>query len=129
VRRIVADGHTLFKPLCARHAHLDALDRAEERHVAVAAASIVAKVRRDELFHTIAARYRHTFGEVRGNGYVNAATRAFLRAYIEHHRGLPPEGRRSWPWHFARDLLGEGFDPLAELGPDGGANDLPRDQA
>lgn len=118
VRRIVADGHKLFRPLCAAHPHLDALDHAEERHVAVAAASIIAKVRRDELFRTVADRYRHGFGEIRGNGYVNSATRAFLRAYITRYGALPPEGRRSWPWEFARDLLGEAFDPLAELPPD-----------
>ena len=120
-RRIVCDGHKLFKPLCALHPHLEARDRGEEHHVAVAAASIVAKVRRDELFMTIAARYRDDFGEIRGWGYLNAATRRFLRAYIERHRALPPEGRRSWPWYFARDLLGEEFDPLAELGPLEGA--------
>jgi ribonuclease HII len=116
-RRIVADGEKLFRPLCARFPHLDALDRGEERHVAVAAASVLAKVRRDELFQKIAARYTPTFGPVRGGGYMNDATRAFLRAYIERHGTLPPEGRRSWPWEFARDLLGS-YDPLAEIPDD-----------
>jgi ribonuclease HII len=118
VRRIVADGQKLFRPLCARHPHLDALDHGEERHVAVAAASVLAKVRRDELFARIAARYAPDFGEIRGGGYVNEATRAFLRAYIERHRALPPEARRSWPWEFARDLLGRNFDPLADVPDD-----------
>jgi ribonuclease HII len=112
-RRIVCDGERLFSPLCERYAHLDALDHGESHHAAVAAASILAKVRRDELWLRIAQRYASEFGELveRGGGYVNAATRAFLRAYIKKHRALPPEARRSWPWHFARDLLGKRFDP------------------
>ena len=114
-RRIVADGARLFAPLKARHAHVDALDSAEDQHVAVAAASILAKVRRDEIFGKIAQRYRPAFGSLRGNGYVNAGTTEFLRAYIERHRALPPEGRRSWPWEFARDLLGDDYDVWAGL--------------
>jgi ribonuclease HII len=121
-RRIVADGERLFAPLRHLHPRFDALDHGEERHVAVAAASVVAKVRRDELWAKIAARYRPGFGGLvdKGGGYVNAATRAFLRAYIERHRALPPEARRSWPWGFAFDLLGDRFDPLADV-PDDGA--------
>ncbi|MSP61940.1 MAG: hypothetical protein EXR72_16725 [Myxococcales bacterium] len=118
VRRIVADGEKLFRPLCARHPHLEAVDRAEERHAAVAAASVLAKVRRDELFGRIAARYQPHFGPIRGGGYMNDATRAFLRAYIERTGAPPPEGRRSWPWEFARDLLGATYDPLAEIPDD-----------
>ena len=123
LRRVVADGERLFSPLRAEHPRLDALDRGEEQHVSVAAASVLAKVRRDELFAKIAARYRPAFGDLvdRGGGYVNAGTRAFLRAYIERHRALPPEGRRSWPWTFAHDLLGDGFDPF-----DGIADDRPQ---
>ncbi len=114
-RRIVADGQKLFQPLRQQHLHLDALDHGEEQHVAVAAASLVAKVRRDELFLRIAQRYNHEYGPVRGGGYMNDATRVFLRAYIERHRRPPPEGRRSWPWEFARDLLGDDYDPAAEI--------------
>lgn len=111
-RRIVADGKRLFAPLGSAWPQLDALDHGEEQHVAVAAASVLAKVRRDAIFLKIAARYA-AYGPLCGGGYVNPGTRAFLRAYIERHRALPPEGRRSWPWTFAADLLGDGFDPCA----------------
>jgi ribonuclease HII len=97
-RRIIADGRRLFGPLAVEFPHLEARDRAESHHVAVAAASICAKVRRDELFACIAARYAADFGPVEGGGYVNAATRAFARAYIRRHGTLPPEARHSWPW-------------------------------
>ena len=118
VKRIVADGERLFAPLRSLHPRFDALDHGEEQHVAVAAASVMAKVRRDELWGKIAARYRPDFGVIAGGGYVNASTRAFLRAYIERFGGLPPEGRRSWPWTFASDLLGEEFNALADVPDD-----------
>jgi ribonuclease HII len=100
-RRIIADGRRLFAPLCEEFPTLEALDRAESRHVAVAAASICAKVRRDELFACIAARYAE-FGLVAGGGYVNDQTRAFARAYIKRFGALPPEARHSWPWQGVR---------------------------
>jgi ribonuclease HII len=116
--RIVADGKKLFSPLRQRWPQLRAVDEAEQAHCSVAAASILAKVRRDELWHCIERRYRPDFGAIDGMGYVNAATKRFLRAYIERHSSLPPEGRRSWPWDFAHDLLPRGFDPLADVPDD-----------
>ena len=97
-KRIIADGRKLFAELRATFAHMEAIDRGEEYHVAVAAASICAKVRRDELFACIAARYAHEFGAVGGHGYTNAATRTFTRAYVRKYGRLPPEARQSWPW-------------------------------
>jgi ribonuclease HII len=97
-KRIIADGRKLFAALRATFTHMEAVDRGEEFHVAVAAASICAKVRRDELFACIAARYAHEFGQVGGHGYTNAATRAFTRAYVRKYGRLPPEARQSWPW-------------------------------
>ena len=97
-RRLIADGRTLFQPLRAHFPLLEARDRGESAHVAVAAASLCAKVRRDELFACIAARYEPEFGELRGLGYPNAQTRAFTRAFLRRRGELPPEARRSWPW-------------------------------
>ena len=120
-RRIVCDGERLFRPLQARWPQLEALDNGESQHAAVAAASIVAKVRRDELWGKICRRYAPEFGDElvgAGGGYCNAGTRAFLRAYIKRYKRLPPEGRRSWPWDFARDLLGKRFDPWWDVPDD-----------
>ncbi len=97
-RRIVADGARLFSALRQELPHLEARDGGEAVHVAVAAASVVAKVRRDELFACITARYRLEFGVVRGGGYVNPGTQAFTRSYRRRFGGLPPEARASWPW-------------------------------
>ena len=120
-RRIVCDGERLFRPLQARWPHLEAVDGGELEHASVAAASIVAKVRRDQLWGKICRRYAPDFGEDvvgGGGGYCNAPTKAFLRAYIERHGTLPPEARRSWPWDFARDLLGDAFDPWHDVPDD-----------
>jgi ribonuclease HII len=120
-RRIVCDGERLFRPLQARWPHLEALDGGELQHASVAAASIVAKVRRDQLWAKICRRYAPDFGDDvvgAGGGYCNAPTKAFLRAYIARHGALPPEARRSWPWDFARDLLGTSFDPWHDVPDD-----------
>jgi ribonuclease HII len=104
VKRIVADGERLFAPLEREIGHLEAHDFAETVHVSVAAASIIAKDLRDRLFEEIAERYRAEFGEVRGGGYVNAATADFLRRYHERYGCLPEETRRSWGWRVLREL-------------------------
>lgn len=96
--RVVADGRTLFSPLAARYSHLEARDRGESFHVAVAAASICAKAHRDALFDEIALRYQADFGPLRGGGYVNPLTHAFVAEYVRRHGHLPPEARASWPW-------------------------------
>jgi len=96
--RIVADGRTLFSPLAAEFAHLEACDRAESLHTAVAAASICAKAERDRLFAAIAAQYAGDFGPLRGGGYVNPPTCEFVAEFFRRHGHLPPEARKSWPW-------------------------------
>jgi len=97
--RIIADGRALFSPLAGGFPRLEARDCAETAHLAVAAASVCAKVLRDELFARIAARYRMEFGVLGGGGYVNSATCAFVADYVKRYGRLPPEARASWPWH------------------------------
>lgn len=100
---IIADGARLFAPLRRAFPRLCAVDRGESAHVAVAAASIVAKHARDEAFAAIAARYAPQFGPIVGGGYLNAATRRFLDAYARTVGGLPPEARKSWGADKRRD--------------------------
>ena len=106
VKRIVADGLHVFGPLRQQYDRLDVYDDGESAHVAVAAASIVAKDRRDALFAGIVARYEPEFGELRGGGYANAATAEFLRRYYARYGVLPPETRRSWSWSVIAQLDG-----------------------
>jgi ribonuclease HII len=115
VDRIVTDGKVLFGPLSGHFPHLEAWNRGEERHAAVAAASVLAKVRRDEIFGRIAARYQPMFGPVEGGGYVNARTRAFLCDYVRRFGRLPPEARRSWPHVYLDEIVGRPFDPYADV--------------
>lgn len=104
VRRIIADGEKVFGGLQARYPHLEARNFGEKYHVSVAAASILAKVARDERFSGIAARYDDEFGPIRGGGYVNAATADFLRRYYARYRCFPEETRRSWGWKVLTEL-------------------------
>ncbi len=113
--RMFADGARMFAPLCARFPTMTALDRAESHHAAVAAASVIAKTLRDQLFHEICARYSEEFGPIGGGGYVNDPTRKFLRAYCERYRRLPDEARRSWPHPYVVDLIGDTRTPAPQL--------------
>jgi ribonuclease HII len=106
VDRIIADGKRMFAALGLRYSHFESHDRAEEKHAAVAAASVVAKVVRDNRFAQIRARYEADFGPITGGGYANAATRRWLRAYAERHGRLPDEARLTWPHPYVEDLIG-----------------------
>ena len=93
---IICDGANLFRPLQRHFPRLQAVNDGESHHVAVAAASILAKHARDAAFAEICSRYEPEFGPVAGGGYANAATRRFLTAYAQAYGGLPPEARKSW---------------------------------
>ena len=107
IDKIIADGKRMFAPLAARFERFESHDRAEEKHAAVAAASVVAKVIRDERFNRIKQQYEDELGPIAGGGYANAATRRWLRAYVERHGKLPAEARRSWPYPYVIDLIGD----------------------
>lgn len=112
-QRIIADGRALFAPMVTEFRHLQAVDRAEAEHIAVAAASICAKALRDQLFEAIAERYAPDFGVLRGGGYVNRPTLVFVSEYVRRHGRLPPEARKSWPW---RGVPGLGEDNCVATG-------------
>ena len=103
--KIIADGKRMFAALGLRYPQFIWCDRAEDTHASVAAASVVAKVIRDDRFNAIRPRYEPEFGPITGGGYANAATRKWLRAYVERYGKLPQEARLSWPYPLA-DLLG-----------------------
>ncbi len=109
VDRIVCDGERLFSGLKAKYPHLEAVNNGESAHASVAAASVVAKTRRDELFALMQVRYLGEFGEFAGGGYVNPATKRFLVSYANAKNNLPPEARRSWPYEYLKESLGEDF--------------------
>ncbi|WP_435099390.1 ribonuclease HII [Halorubrum sp. N11] len=68
---------------------------ADEDDPIVGAASIVAKVARDERMATIDADYLAYDGV--GSGYPSdPTTRSFLRAYVDDHGDVPDCARRSW---------------------------------
>ncbi len=112
VNRIIADGKRMFQPLGLRYPNFESHDHGEDVHAAVAAASVVAKVLRDQRFHAICERYTPEFGAISGGGYANAGTRKFIRAFAERYGRLPDEARRTWPHPYVADLV-----PEADLSP------------
>lgn len=101
--RLIADGARLFAPLVSQFPNLEARNRAEAVHVAVAAASVLAKVERDDQFARIAARYAESYGPLAGGGYVNPPTMAFVRWHLDRFGQLPLEARTSWTWPWSRE--------------------------
>jgi ribonuclease HII len=107
IDRIIADGKRMFFALGQRFEKFESHDRAEEKHAAVAAASVVAKVIRDNRFAMIRARYEQDLGPIAGGGYANAQTRKWLREYVIRYGRLPDEVRLSWPHPYVADLIGD----------------------
>lgn len=71
--------------------------RADERYPVVSAASIIAKVARDEAVRDIARRLEPRVGLPLGSGYPSdAATLAFLARHLELFGRLPEEARGAW---------------------------------
>lgn len=105
--KIIADGKRMFSALARHYVHFVSIDHAEDHHASVAAASVVAKVIRDDRWGAIRGRYEAEFGPIAGGGYSNAATRKWLRAYAARYGRLPDETRRSWPHPYVHDLIGD----------------------
>lgn len=104
---IFCDGEGLFHDLRDRWPNLVAENKADARYSCVAAASILAKVARDEAMEAIRRKYEPEFGKITGGGYVNAGTRRFLTAYEEKYGELPPEARKSWKWRDRSETVGQ----------------------
>lgn len=113
--KIIADGKRMFHALSLRYAQFISVDHAEDHHAAVAAASVVAKVIRDDRFNAIRRRYEPELGPITGGGYANAATRRWLRAYVERYGRLPDEARRTWPYPYVHDLIGDQRPPRPQV--------------
>jgi ribonuclease HII len=96
--QIICDGQPIFGRLVREWPNLVAENKADANHVCVSAASIVAKVKRDEIMDEIVRKYEAEYGKITGGGYVNEGSRRFLLAYEEKHGELPPECRKSWTW-------------------------------
>ncbi len=71
--------------------------RADARHASVAAASIVAKVARDQAVAELARRLERRIGRELGSGYPSdPKTKAFLAAWIQQFGDLPEGCRATW---------------------------------
>ena len=74
-------------------AHVIAEHNADKNRVLVSAASIIAKVRRDQSIKKLESELDCKIG----SGYPSdAATLIFLRQWLDEHHELPPSTRQSW---------------------------------
>jgi ribonuclease HII len=84
--RRVKEGSRTEMEVIAEH-------RADKNHLVVAAASILAKVKRDSSVREL----ERTIGQKIGSGYPSdPATIRFLEDWVKEHGDLPPFARRSW---------------------------------
>jgi len=103
--QIICDGQPIFQRLNVNWPNLIAENKADGKYVAVSAASILAKVARDEAMDKICQKYEPEFGKITGGGYVNKGSRGFLTAYEEKYGELPPECRKSWTWREKKKVV------------------------
>lgn len=94
--RVICDGVKVFGPLQQKVPNLIAENHAETKYVAVAVASLFAKVTRDLEMHRIYAKYEPEFGPIEGAGYQGIYTDRFLDQYGKRYGYFPKETRRSW---------------------------------
>lgn len=91
--------------------------KADDRHVLVAAASIIAKVRRDAAIDRLRRRLERQLDMELGSGYPSdPKTQAFLAAWFDAHGDVPEGTRRSWKT--VADLLAPKQAVLAGFGGD-----------
>ena len=96
VDRVFLDGYHLFKSITNQHIH--AIDKADQSHLSVAAASILAKHTRDEEFGRLCAAFKKEYGEVKGGGYANSVTLNFVKWHLKKNGKLPAFYRKSFRW-------------------------------
>ena len=94
--RVVLDGKNLFSPLVSEN--VLALNKADQSHLSVGAASIVAKHERDRIFTNLCQKFSDSYGEIRGGGYANKNTLDFVQWYQNHFGSLPSFYRKSYHW-------------------------------
>ncbi|MCP4296626.1 MAG: hypothetical protein GY786_13560 [Proteobacteria bacterium] len=94
--QVVLDGKSLFKPLC--NDQIIAENKADQNHLSVAAASILAKSLRDQQFDVLCKVYKNEFGVIKGGGYCNQATLKFVQWHLQRFGKLPEFYRKSYHW-------------------------------
>jgi ribonuclease HII len=82
----------LIEALVQKEVPLVAENHADENYPVVAAASVYAKVKRDELVASLYEKY----GEDFGSGYPTKKTFAFIVAYFREHHHFPEDMRANW---------------------------------
>lgn len=75
--------------------------KADKKYLPVSAASILAKITRDQKVEELCS----SLGEKYVSGYPNSTTALFLKRYYARHGGLPPEIRKTRKWPPLQKIL------------------------
>ncbi|PCI29899.1 MAG: hypothetical protein COB67_03030 [SAR324 cluster bacterium] len=94
--QVVLDGENLFKPLAGKN--ILATNKADATYMSVAAASILAKTTRDDIFEELCQPFAELYGEIRGGGYPNKQTLHFVLWHHQEYGELPDFYRKSYKW-------------------------------
>lgn len=100
--QVMLDGALMFGPLC--NEHIKAENKADQNHMEVAAASIIAKHLRDKAVVETLAPFEADFGQIKGGGYANPGTLAFVQWHHETYGSLPQALRKSYQWQAIHHL-------------------------
>ncbi len=101
--KVILDGENLFAPLVTDN--ITAKNKADQDHISVSAASILAKSERDRQFALICESFRNSFGEISGGGYANKKTLEFVRWFFDLYGNLPDFYRKSYNWKALQETL------------------------
>ncbi|MGK0289494.1 MAG: ribonuclease HII [bacterium] len=95
---VVLDGCRIFQPLTVTNSNVRAEKEADLNYLSVGAASILAKVVRDETFEILCEPFCQEFGEIKGGGYPNNGTFQFVKWYWNENGALPDFYRTRYQW-------------------------------
>ena len=94
--RVMLDGASIFGSLCS--STIQAENKADQRYLEVAGASIIAKHIRDQQFHNLVKPFETSYGPINGGGYPNLGTYKFVNWYVQETGDFPAFLRHSYQW-------------------------------
>jgi len=98
--RVILDGESLFSPILNHYVR--GINKADQSFISVAAASILAKNKRDMIFEELCQSFTKDFGEIKGGGYANNQTLKFVKWHQTTTGILPPFYRHSYRWKYLK---------------------------
>lgn len=107
--KVLLDGKNIFAAMADKKGCIQAISKADQKYVAVSAASIIAKHKRDqkllEFFDSLGEDF-YSF-KFRGWGYINSYTFEFIKKFYAVYGRLPDNLRKSYQWRSLKFWMDE----------------------